>query len=150
MDKGAPIQIEGGIIGKGKPLPSEWGFPLTEKEQKQGEANEVLLRLMLDTCYYLRGELQSGWVPSSHEDFERARTEFHQRIDAALMGRGEPSYLHRLADQVAIFEERKNLPPLPRSEITKYVIEECFVKLWTELWTEGDNWLTRKDFFKFF
>jgi hypothetical protein len=48
-----------------------------------------------------------------------------------------------LADQIAIFEERKNPPPLPRSEKTKNVIDECFVKLWTE----GDNWLTRKDFF---
>jgi hypothetical protein len=59
------------------------------------------------------------------------------------MGYGNPSYLHHLADQIAIFEDRKNPPPLPRGERTNNVIGECFVKLWIE----GDNWLTRKDFF---
>jgi hypothetical protein len=130
------------LVGKWGPLPV-WSSPLSEKEQQQGKANQALLRLMLDTRYYLRGELQRGWVPSSPEDFARTRAEFHRSVDAALMGYGDPSYLHHLADQIAIFEDRKNPPPLPRSDRTKIVIEECFLKLWIE----GDNWLTRKGFF---
>jgi hypothetical protein len=138
VDKNGPLQSE-----QWGPLPDGWRAPLSEKVQQEGEANQALLRLMLDTRYYLHGELQHGWVPSSREDFERARTEFHRRLDDALMGRGNPSYLHHLADQIAIFEERKNPPPLTRSERTENVIAECFVKLWTE----GDNWVTRKEFF---
>jgi hypothetical protein len=137
VDKNGPLQSE-----QWGPLPS-WGPPLTEKAQEEGETNQALLCLILDTRYYLLGELQHGWVPSSREDFERARTEFHLRIDNALMGHGSPSYLHHLADQIAIFEERKDPPPLTRRERTENVIDECFVKLWTE----ADNWLTRKDFF---
>ena len=33
---------------------------------------------------------------------------------------------------------------VPRSERTKTAIEECFLKLWTE----GENWVTRKEFFE--
>jgi hypothetical protein len=58
------------------------------------------------------------------------------------MGRGS-HLIHHLADQIAIFENRKDPPPLPRSERTKNVIEECFDKLWDE----GDNWPTRREFF---
>jgi hypothetical protein len=144
------------VVGKWGPLPS-WGPPPTEEQQKAGRAAQAMLRLVLDARYYLNDSKpgdqwrQVGeewiklldWMPSSREDFERALAEFYRKIQEALLGRGEPSYLLFLADQIAFFEERKALPPLPRGERAKTVIEECFVKLWTE----GENWLKRKEFF---
>jgi hypothetical protein len=150
MDK--PTSIE----GKWGPVPS-WSPSPTEEQPKAGCAARALLRLVLDARYYLNegkptdqwrevGEEWSkllDWVPSSREDFEHSLAEFYQKILAALLGRGEPSYLHWLADQIAFFEERKELPALPCGEKTKIAIEECFV----QLWLEGSNWLTRKEFF---
>jgi hypothetical protein len=155
MDKPTSTKIEK-LVGKWGPVPS-WGSPPTEEQQKAGRAARALLRLVLDARYYLNdskptdqwrqvGEEWSkllDWGPSSREDFECSLAEFYQKILAALLGRWDPSYLHWLADQIAIFEDRKNPPPLPRSERTKNVIQECFVKLWKD----GDNWLTRKEFF---
>jgi hypothetical protein len=143
VNKNKPLQTGSLASQRWGPLPFGWGPPLLEKAQEEGKVNQALLSLMLDTRYYLHGELQPGWVPSSPVDFERARTEFYRRLDDALTGRGPQSYLHHLADQIAIFEDRKNPPPLSRSERTKNLIAECFVKLWVE----GDNWLTRKEFF---
>lgn len=49
MDKNGPLQTE----KEWGPLPSGWGSPLSEKEQQEGKANQALLRLLLDTRYYL-------------------------------------------------------------------------------------------------
>jgi len=57
--------------------------------------------------------------------------------------RGDSSYLDFLADQIAIFEERKDPPALPRGERRTIVLEECFV----QLWEYGTNWVPRKEFF---
>ena len=152
MGKRGHIQLE----EERGPVPS-WRPPLTEKEQERGRAVQALLRLVLDARYFLGGSkpLDEGrkipdewgkfadWVPSSRKVFERDRAEFHQKIEDALLGSGDPSYLHFLANQIAIFEDRKDLPALPRGERAKTVIGECFFKLWTE----GENWLTRKEFF---
>jgi hypothetical protein len=150
MDKRTSIE------GKRGPVPS-WGPPPTEEQQKAGRAARALLRLVLDARYYLNDSKPTDqcrqvgkewgklldWVPSSREDFERTLAEFYRKILDALLGRGEPSYLHFLADQIAFFEERKELPALPCGERTKTAVEECFV----ELWLNGHNWLTRKEFF---
>ncbi len=148
MDKPTSTKIEK-LVGKWGPVPS-WGPPPTEEQQKAGRAVQAMLRLSLDARYYLGGrklpdELGKllDWVPSSRKDFERARAEFHQKVEAALLGRGDSSYLDFLADQIAIFEERKDPPALPRGERRTIVLEECFV----HLWEYGTNWIPRKEFF---
>ena len=93
------------------PLPTDVGFPSSEKEQQQGRANQALLGLILDARCHLGSEVLRGYVPSKREDFERARVEFHGKIDDALMGRGSPSYLHDLADQIAILKIERILHP---------------------------------------
>jgi hypothetical protein len=156
MGKRGHVQSEK-VICKWGPLPS-LGPPPTDEEEEDARAVQDLGRLALDARYYLddskpphesRRVLDEciwllEWVPSSREDFERALAEFHRKVNDALLGRGNPSYLDFLAENIAILEDRKDPPAFPRGERTKTVIQECFVRLWTE----GENWLTRKEFFE--
>jgi hypothetical protein len=140
MDKNRQVVPQ--LVSKWGPLPL-CGPPLSEEEEERGRAVEELLRLTLDARYHLFGEVVRGATPSSRADFERARADLHRKVELALAGRGDPCFLRFLNDQIAMFEDRKDPPPLPHGKVTMIVIEECFSKLWLE----GDNWLTRMQFF---
>ena len=132
------------LVGKWGPLPPPFVPPYSEEELERARPVWELLRLRHDIRYYLFGDEVVGGAPTaSRADFERARALLHRNVELALAGRGDPSFLGFLTDQIAIFEHRKDPPPLPHGATTMIVIEGCFMALWLL----GDNWLTRMEFF---
>jgi hypothetical protein len=84
-------------MGKWGPLP-----PLKVTVLKVDKAVRALHHLVLNARCHLGGELPFGlskeeWLPysSSREDFERARAEFHKRIDESFLMGGQ-SFLSTL------------------------------------------------------
>jgi hypothetical protein len=141
MDKGRRRVSQ--LVGKWGSLP-DCIPPPSEAELERARPVWELHRLRHDIRYYLLGEEVVGGVPTrSRADFERARALLHRNVELALAGRGDPSFLGFLTDQIAIFEHRKEPPPLPHGATTMFLIEGCF----TALWLFGKNWLTRMEFF---